>query len=330
MGFYSNKTVLVTGATGLIGSHVVARLLDGDVGAVIAISRNREKQRKMLSKYLKDSRLICLAHDMAEPLPSSLPHIDLIFHAAGAMERNEIFNKPLDVLHPNIMGLRHCAEHLMRQFRAGEGMGRLIVFSSITVYGSREGVSVTEEETTSAVRLDDPYAAYAETKRMSEVTALAYHRQHSVNVVIARLSTVYGPVAVRPATAFFDFLNSAENGRDIVLRSSQFYKRDNIYIDDAVDALITLSEKGVSGQAYNVSSGGERGNFASVDEIAQRIIDETNRYISDKNKKLKVIYSSSEIERKDGLILNNSKLKALGWDLRTSLAEGIRRTMSES
>lgn len=330
MSFYSNKTALVTGATGLIGSHLVARLLDSDVNRVIAISRNHEKQQKVFSKYLKDKRLICLAHDIVEPLPLTLPHIDFIFHAAGAMERNEIFNKPLDVICANILGLQHCAEYLMQQFRAGEAMGRLILFSSITIYGNRSGISVTEEETTGALHLDDPYAAYAETKRMSEVTALAYHRQHAVDVVIARLSTVYGPVALRPATAFFDFLNSAENGQNIILKNSQFSRRDNIYIDDAVDALMILLEKGVNGQAYNISSGGEKGNFASIDKIAQYVIDETNRYVCDENKKLKVVYPSNEIERKDGLILNNSKLKALGWNLRTSLLEGIRKTMNES
>ena len=90
---YENKTVLITGATGLIGSHIVDRLMELDNVRVIALSRNEEKLEIGFSKYLNDPRFRIIVGNIQENLEID-EKVDYIFHAASPMESKVIKNKP--------------------------------------------------------------------------------------------------------------------------------------------------------------------------------------------------------------------------------------------
>ena len=157
----------------------------------------------------------------------------------------------------------------------------------------------------------------------------AYRRQYGLDAVIARLSTVYGNTRYRPDTAFFQFVDKALLHEDIVINVSGIGRRDNIYIDDAIDGLLKICVFGENGQAYNISSNGERENFAAIDEIGQVIADDINRRYGylDENE-ISIIYRDGGTNpRKPGLKLDNSKLKKLGWEVKTSLTEGVHQTI---
>ena len=100
---------------------------------------------------------------------------------------------------------------------------------------------------------------------MVEVIAQAYYRQYDIDSVIVRISYVYGYTKQHPNTAFYEFIEKAVKGEDIILNNSGMARRDNIYISDVINALLILCMKGEAGEIYNVSSAGEKVNFTGID-----------------------------------------------------------------
>ena len=321
MSIFSNKTIIVTGASGLIGSNLVTKLLEDKTTKVIAIGRNQKKLSYVFENHIDNRNLKLLEHDISEPLELN-ETVDYIFHAAGPMESKIIKERPMDVIVPNIFGLLNCLDFLKAQ-EIGKGIrGRLVVFSSVTVYGtnSSEDISVIEDDTKITESIDSVSAPYSQTKRFIEVIANAYSKQYGVDAVIGRFSTVYGYTKHVPDTAFFEFINKGIRGENIILKNSNLPKRDNIYIDDAINGILLVAAKGESGETYNISSNGDLGNFASVDEIAQIIADETQG--------INVLFSENKISKRGpGIKLNNEKLKSLGWDVTYSLKDGISQVI---
>lgn len=323
----SKQRILVTGATGLIGSNLVERLMAAD-NTVFVTGRNRSKLKSTFHEYIGTGRLFVVEHDAADLLPVEIKDIDYIFHAAGPMERDVVMNKPVTVVLPNIVGLINILEFLRKQEVETGKKGRMIVFSSVTVYANptTEDYTAVESDTTHAISLDHPYACYAESKRMAEVIAQSYHRQYGIDIVIARFSTVYGYCKNIPDTAFFEFVNKAISGEDITIGGAGIPRRDNIYVDDAVKGLITVALKGESGEAYNISSNGDLGNYAAVDEIAEQIAVAAGACL---NQNAVSVSKPTFDSRKPGLKLSNDKLKKLGWTTNVAHQKGLELTLSK-
>lgn len=321
---YDGKTVLVTGASGLIGSNLVERLLLQPRIRVIALGRSSARLERALSPYLGDSRLQLLEHDINDPLPEGLGPVACIFHAGSSASGKVVRDDPMSVIGANLRGAATALDYLRAQVAAGGPTGSFAVFSSATVYGSPavRDVRVDESATTCAEPLDDPHVVYSESKRMVEVIACAAARQYGIPVTIARFGYVYGWCRNLPQTAFYDFLARAVQGEDIVFSGSGLCRRDNIHVDDAVTGLLHACEYGESGIAYNVSANGELGNFAALDEMADVLADVANvggaRHVR--------VVAGRDMPRQPGLLMDNARLKALGWRVKVSLEEGVRRT----
>lgn len=318
---FEGKTVLVTGATGLIGSHIVETLLKASNVKVIALGRNKTKLASTFEGNSNAERLTFVEHDIALPLPLTIGCVDFIFHAASPISGEVIKTRPLDVINSNLSGTINCLEYLKQQ-----GNGKMIVFSSATVYSVDDPTHVAVEENTSvADRIDASNAPYSESKRMIEVIANAYHKQHQVDVLIARFSYVYGYSKNAAKTAFYEFVNRALSGENIMMNKSGLSRRDNIYVEDAVEGLLHLCEQGMNGDVFNVSSNGDKGNYAAVDEMAQIIASNANKMLEGAS--VKVEFKEEGHDRKEGLRLSNEKLKSTGWAISTSIEEGIYQTM---
>lgn len=315
---FKNKTVLVTGASGLIGSNLVNRIMQYEDVKMIVAGRNKTKLEKVFAKHLDNGRFYILEHDINNPIPESVGHIDYLYHAASPISGEIIQNEPVSVISTNLTGLLNCLNYLKTQEKPGE----LIVFSSATVYGkSTEGDELAKESDTQiADSLDHPNAPYSESKRMIEVIARAYSKQYGINVKIARFSYVYGYTASAPKTAFYSFIAKAINKEDLVFQKSGFARRDNIYINDAIEGILYINEYGQLGEVYNVSACNDGGNFAAIDEMANIITE-----VADNGCKVVIAPSS---DRAGGILLDNTKLKSLGWNIKTPLKEGIKETFN--
>lgn len=322
MSGFENKTILITGASGLIGSNLVDRLMHSGVAKLIVIGRSKSKLEKTFPEYVGNKVFQVIEHDASLPYPEEIRDVDYIFHAAGPMERNIVMNYPVSVIMPNVLGTINTLEFLRKQEAEKGCKGRAIIFSSVTVYNNptKEDYVAVEDETSYAQSLDAATACYSESKRMSEVIAKSYVKQYGVDAVIARFSTVYGPTRNIPDTAFYEFIKKSMSGEDITVNSNAAPRRDNIYVDDAIKGLIALTLKGKSGESYNISSNGELGNYAAVDEIAQ-----VSAVMAAQNSK--VLFNSRVESSKNGLKLDNSKLKELGWCVSIGLDEGVLKTI---
>ncbi len=321
------KTVLVTGATGLIGSNLVTFLLSETKAKVIALGRNTKKLNHLFEGQISNRRLSVMVKDISLPFEGFGEPIDLIFHAASPTSGAIIREKPVDVIVPNIIGAKNCLDYLHEQEMKNRVKGRLVLFSSATVYSNLSDSDriVAEADTTVADPLDGKNAPYSESKRMTEVMARAYYAQYGVDSVIVRLGYLYGYSFFQPRTAFYEFINKALAGEDIVIGSSGIARRDNIYVDDAIKGLLAISQKGASAEAYNISSNGEKNNFLPADEMAAIVAQACNEILGTR---VRVTYSQpQEGARLPGMLLDNHKAKALGWSVNMSIETGIRETV---
>ena len=332
MQYFTGKTILVTGATGLIGSNLIYELMKQNNVKVIALSRSEEKIKIVFSDYLDNLNFKYIAQDVAECINLENDTIDICFHAAGSVEGKVISNYPIDIIMPNLLGTKNCCDFLINQKKNIGKDARLVLFSSVTVYSNNteNDIIVNELDTQITDYLSSPNACYSQSKRMIEVIAQSYKKQYDLDIVISRFSTVYGSTKSIPDTAFFEFIKKAVSGKDILINNSSMPRRDNIYIDDAVNAIMTICEKGESGEVYNVSSNGEKGNYLAVDEIAKTICDISNDlYQRDASNKILVLFKEEPHSRKPGLSLNNKKLHSLGWELKTDFRTGFLNTLKK-
>lgn len=321
MNLLSGKKILITGATGLLGSNLTIRMLNAD-NVVYIMGRSRKRMESVFIDYVDNSNFSIIEHDVAEKWPD-MGDFDFIFHAAGPIAGKIIKEKPVSVIMPNIVGTMNCLNYLNNQKKRG----RMMVFSSATVYANSLNVdkTVTEDETSIADTLHAPNAPYSESKRMVEVIANAYHKQYGTDVVISRFGYIYGYTKQVPDTALYSFIKKVIEGEDILINNPNTPRRDNIYVEDAVDGLISLCTDGISGETYNISSGGDLNNFASIDEIALAIQKAINDLIVGNN--TKVGFNMPQGKRNPGIILSNKKLKTTGWSVGTSLVDGVYETV---
>lgn len=324
MNELQGKTVLVTGATGLIGSNLVEKLLN-EKANVVVIGRSEEKITAVFKDKLDHDGFSYLVGNIADKIPDEVKTVDFIFHAASPIAGQEIRAVPVNVIEANLKGIQNCLEYLRQQKEKGSE-GRLIVFSSVTVYGnhSEDDITVDETNTCIAEALEADTAVYSESKRMIEVISRAYFKQYDIDSVIVRIGYVYGFAESQPNTAFYEFINKAIRGEDIVLNNSGIARRDNIYVSDVIDALIILAVKGKKGEVYNISSYGEKGNFIAIDEIAEVISSNVN---AQTGKNVRVIRRQCADKRNPGVLVDNQKLKSLGWELKVDINEGVMQTV---
>jgi nucleoside-diphosphate-sugar epimerase len=321
---FKGKRILVTGATGLIGSHLVTELLAANAD-VVAMGRKEERIRSVFHNEIKNKHFSYVIGNISNGINSSIGIFDYIFHAASPISGAEIKLNPVDTISANLDGTRTCLEYLKNQ----KAMGRMIVFSSATVYGNQytENVTFIEDETDKADALHTGNSPYSESKRMIEVLARSYYTQYQVDSVIVRIGYVYGFSNPKPNTAFYEFIGRVLNREDVILNNSGMGRRDNINVDDVVNGLMIVAKNGISGEAYNLSSNGEKNNFRAIDEIAEIIVDTAN-YL-DKDSKIKAIIKPMEGDRKPGMKLDNTKVKELGWNINVTLEDGIRDTIEK-
>ena len=321
---FESKTILVTGASGLIGYNLVKRLMREENVSIYALGRSVSKMEHTFEEFANATNLHLCEYRQVIAHLDEYPKFDYIYHAAGPMEPDIVVNRPVDVIEPNIIDLHTILKHVVHMKQSVHDC-RVIIFSSVTVYHNNTDydLTVSESDTNCGEALNKPKVSYSESKRMCEVMAQAYIKQYGIDAVIARFSTVYGPTKNIPNTAFYNFVQKALKGEDIVLNGVGLPPRDNIYVDDAINGLLTIAEKGITGEAYNISSNRYLGNFMAVDDIAKTIQTVAEREFGIQ---MSVIVPPFK-NRQPGLFLDNTKLSQLGWRLKYSMINGVILTM---
>ncbi|WP_150269420.1 NAD-dependent epimerase/dehydratase family protein [Paenibacillus tepidiphilus] len=319
----TNKTVLITGATGLICSFLVDVLMyrneiyKSNIRVIIT-ARNQIKAEKRFDRYIKNKKFIILEQNVGEFFSIKDTSIDYIIHGASNADPLSFSNDPIGTMLANINGMNNLLKYALSQNKV-----RTLFLSTGEVYGENLGNVVNlSEDSYGYINPTNPRSCYPESKRAAETLCASYVKQHQLDVVVARLCHVYGPTMLKTdSRVIAQFIRSAVSGNDIVLKSKGLQKRSYCYVSDAVGAILSILLVGESGQAYNISN---NSTGVSIRELAETIA---------KMYSLKIINEIPESSEKAGYsiinnaILNSTKIELLGWKAQIKLEEGISKTV---
>lgn len=310
-----NKTLLISGATGLIGTPLVDMLvflnIQYDLGLkLILISRTERSSKYDFIRYI--------VHDISIPFTIN-EKLDFVIHAASNTHPLQYSKYPIETITTNVFGT--C--NLLSLVKENEGC-RFLLLSSVEIYGSDVNKSERgfSENDCGYLDCNNPRSCYNESKRLCETICAAYQSEKAIDYVTARLSRVYGPTLKSDdSKAMSQFLRNAISGQDIVLKSDgkQFYSY--IYSADAASALLFLLLNGKNGEVYNIAD--EKSNI-TLEQLANTIAEFAGK---------KVVFElPNEIESKGYSkskcsILNVEKIRSLGWQPQFDIKAGIQRTL---
>lgn len=241
------KSVLVTGATGLIGLQLIdALMLMGGV-KVVAVGRSREKAAARLGEYYDNPLFTFMEQDVCLPFPDGLS-ADFIIPLASNTHPLAYSKFPVETVLTNVEGARNALELAAR-------CGATVLYpSSVEIYGNASGTDVFTEDYTGRLDLSTSRSCYTESKRVCEALCQSYAAEKGVKVKIVRLSRVFGPTMLESdSKASSQFILKAIAGEDIVLKSKGEQYFSYTYVADAVAAILHIMLNGEDGQAYNVA-----------------------------------------------------------------------------
>jgi nucleoside-diphosphate-sugar epimerase len=258
------SAVLVTGAAGFIGRHVVRALLaDGEV--VIGVDNFITSEREDLRPLLEAPRVRFIEADVASPaFPAALAgqRVDAIYHLACPTGVPNLGPLALEMLRTCYEGTS-AALSLARAHNAP-----LLLASSAEVYGNPERAPQDESYSGNVDPLG-PRKGYEEGKRVAETLCGIYAERFGVRAVIARIFNTYGPgMSLAETRVVPAFARAALEGRPLLLHGDGAQTRCHLYIDDLVAGLRLALAHGAPGRAYNL--GGT--TPATVRDLAERIV----------------------------------------------------------
>jgi dTDP-glucose 4,6-dehydratase len=308
---FKDSSVLVTGATGLIGRALVHHLI-GLGARVYACSRSSEKFK---ASFHGCDNIIPVYGDICTLDISSLD-VDYIVHAAGTTTSKDFVEKPVETIRVAVGG----TINILDQYKDKKLKG-FVYISSMEAFG------ITPTDNRSVRETDLGYidvmnvrSSYSESKRLCENLCVSYASEYGVPAKVVRLAQVVGPgVSYTDNRVTVQFARSVVEGKDIVLKTEGKTKRPILYIDDAVSAILTVLLKGKSGECYTAAN---PETFCTIRDTAEAIIREIAQ------DKIKLVF---DLDPNAGyapdicLNLNVDKLKTLGWEPKVGLVESYRR-----
>lgn len=308
MSVFDGKTILVTGATGLIGKLCVKSLLNSGYNTqVIALVRDEEKAKNIFGE---SKRLTYLVQDINQRI-NTTRRVDYIIHAASTTSSKDFVEKPVETIYTAINGSRNILE-----FAKNKRLEGMVYLSSLEIYGVNEKENIKEEDY-GYIDILNPRSSYSESKKMVETMCISYGTEYGVPVKIARLAQTFGAgVSISDNRVFAQFAKAIINKENIVLHTKGETKRNYCYTTDAVRGIFTILTKGENNNAYNIAN---ENSYCSISEMAHLL----------ENEYTKVEYKIDEVNRGYNptvkIALNTEKLNALGWEAKVDLKEMFDR-----
>lgn len=320
-----NKSLMLSGATGLIGSFLVDVILEKNLSddlncTVYALGRSEEKARRRFSRFADDPHFVFIPYDVKLPLiRDDIGIVDYVLHLASNTHPMLYATDPIGTITTNIIGVQN-----LLNFSVEHKATRFVFASSNEIYGENRGdTELFDENYCGYIDCNTLRAAYPESKRCGEALCQAYKAQKGLDVIIARFTRSYGPTMEMSNTrALSQFIKKAVDGEDIVLKSAGTQYFSYTYMADAVSGVLCAMLNGKSGEAYNIAD--ESGdiilkNLASlIAQIAgKKVVFEVPDAVEASG------YSKATKARLDG-----KKLKELGWKPSYDIKTGMERTIA--
>lgn len=300
------KTIIVTGGAGFIGSHLCEALLSKG-NEVICIDNFFTGSKENIRHLLHLPNFELRRHDVTEPIKLEADEIYNL--ACPASPVHYQFN-PVETVKTNVMGAINMLE-LARRCKA-----KILQASTSEIYGDPKE-HPQKESYWGNVNVLSQRACYDEGKRIAETLMMDYHREHNVDVRIARIFNTYGPrMALDDGRVVSNFIVQALKGEPITIYGDGMQTRSFCYVSDMINGLITLME---SDMMVPVNLGNP--NEMTVIELAKKVIELTG---SKSEIVFKQLPKDDPVRRKPDITLAKEQLN---WEPTVMLDAGLRKTI---
>lgn len=317
------NTVLITGATGLIGKTIIKDILAyNNISSlpinIVAVIRNQQKANRIFGSNIPN--LTYVVGDIASVDLSNVS-TDYIIHAASQTSSKAFVNNPVETTFVAIDGTRHLLEYARTQ----KSLKRFIYLSTMEVYGAPQADTKISEDHGTDIDTMDVRSCYPESKRMCENLCTSYMKEYGVPINVLRLIQTFGPgVDYNDGRVFAEFARCVIEKRDIVLKTAGLTKRSYLYTEDAVSAILSVMEKGKAGEAYNAAN---ESTYCSIREMAELVANKVA------NGTIKVRIEEQDITKFGyaptlHMNLDTAKLQKLGWKPKTGLEEMYKKMIA--
>lgn len=320
------KSILITGANGLIASCIIEVILYlnenkfKEKSSIYALARNKDKAVDKFARHLNNEKLKLIFQDVNDNLEIN-GNIDYIIHAASQASPKHYGKDPVGTLLPNVIGTYN-----LLQLAREKAVKCFLFISSGEIYGEVDRSLIPiKENTCGCVNVADVRSCYAESKRMGEVMCISWFYQFNVPIKIARLFHTYGPgMNFSDGRVFADFVSDIVNKKDIVMKSDGQAVRSFCYLADAISGIFTIIFKGVSGESYNIGNDKEVIRIIDLADRLAKLFPEFGLRVIEKETPNEMEYMKSKVTESYPDI---SKLRALGFEPKYSIDKGFRRTI---
>ena len=318
-----NKSFLISGATGMIGKCLIDIIMyknekDNLNCNIIALGRNKEKAKDRLGNYFDNNNFTFIEADINKAIDIKEENIDYILHAASSTHPLQYSNDPIGTITANVMGTYN-----LLNLAAEKNNKRFLFSSSVEVYGENKGdTEKFDEKYLGYIDCNTLRAGYPESKRTGEALCQAFIKQKDMDIVIARLSRVFGPtMLMSDSKASSQFIKNGINEEDIVLKSKGLQNYSYSYVFDAVIGMMLCLTKGKCGEAYNI---GDDKFDVTLKEFAQACADSAGK---------EVIFDLPDDNEKAGYstatkaLLDSSKINSLGYNVEEDFNSRVKETI---
>lgn len=318
----TDKTFLITGATGMIASVIIDILMKRNEKykqniQINAVSRNAKKAAERFAAYRKSPYFSHISHDVTAPLPE-LGGMDYILHAASNTHPRAYAQDPIGTITANVQGTYNLLE-----YAAAHRCKRFLFFSSVEIYGENRGdAELFDESYMGYIDCNTLRAGYPESKRLGEALCNAFAADRNQDFIIGRFSRVYGPtMSEDDSKAIAQFIKKAAAGEDIVLKSEGNQLYSYTYAVDAAAAALYLLLKGEGKSAVNIT---DARSVITLRDLAEVAAGEAGT---------KVIFELPDRAEQTGYstatkaVLDGAKIESLGWRASTRIEEGMQKTI---
>ena len=321
----AGKVVLITGAAGFLPAYMVEHLLwmndhhnSSNPTQIIGLVRNSQKAAERFAAHRDRSDLQLVVQDVCEPVKIDGP-LNYIIHAASQASPKYYGLDPVGTLSANVMGTYQLLE-----LARSKNVQRFMFFSSGEVYGATS-TTMTDEYAYGYLDPLEIRSCYAESKRMGENMTACWHHQYGISTVIVRPFHTYGPgLDLTDGRVFADFVADIVASRDIAMNSDGSARRAFCYLSDATAGFFTVLFKGIDGKAYNVGNDQSETSILELAELLVSLFPEKGLNVLKSKPTDNTAYLKSPVSR---ICPDISRIRELGWEPRTGLAEGFTKTI---
>lgn len=313
------KNILITGASGLIGSCIVEILMArNEINFNIYVSgRNKEKLLNRFYRYNSYECFHIIEYDVTTQLDCNIDFHYIISAASGASPTLYSTN-PTSIIKANIYGTDNLLSYGMRHNNE-----RFVYISSGDIYGEGDGRIFTEEYS-GYVDILDIRSCYTSSKRAAETLCISYAHQYNMDVCIARPCHIYGPCYTDSDTRVYaQFFRNAINNENIVMKSDGHQLRSWCYVVDAAVAILFILLKGECSKAYNIADDNSNLTIREFAEIVAKIC---NKKVVFENPSLTEIQGFNRVNKS---LFSTKLIKGLGWSISNSISENLHKTLNE-